>query len=263
MSRPLITRTRSSLLALAVLIPSLLIAGASSAGVLALDEPTTLSLEVGSLPGLETDGIGLPLPVSVANDGSFELPPTVFSTVSVLPPGLFTGVSIISSLTLSAANATGNFSPGAGLQGGYGGPMQISGSAIIGLFGGLVNLNIPLSVAGAGGTVMAQTAGIMVTVTGHIWTTGSASVTGITTTPVDGGPVLNTVTRTGTYALDPDTGGTVTLVTPVRVLTNVAGNLPTFVTTRLNFVPEPGTLMLFGMGLAGVAGWRSRKRSRS
>ena len=57
--------------------------------------------------------------------------------------------------------------------------------------------------------------------------------------------------------------GIVTLVTPVFISTNIGASavIPGFGILNLHFVPEPGTLMLLGSGIAGlVAFGRSRAR---
>jgi hypothetical protein len=45
-------------------------------------------------------------------------------------------------------------------------------------------------------------------------------------------------------------------VSPTKVITNVTGGLEVFViggTLTLSFVPEPGTFLLLGSGIAGLA----------
>jgi hypothetical protein len=57
--------------------------------------------------------------------------------------------------------------------------------------------------------------------------------------------------------------GNLTLVTPIFISTNIGAFsiVPAFATLNLHFVPEPGTLVLLGSGIAGlVAFGRSRAR---
>ena len=61
------------------------------------------------------------------------------------------------------------------------------------------------------------------------------------------------MTQTGANGLAGDGSGTLVLVAPVKVITNVAGTLAAFGVLTLTYVPEPGTLLLLGMGVAGLA----------
>ena len=58
--------------------------------------------------------------------------------------------------------------------------------------------------------------------------------------------------------------GVVQLVTPVLVQTNLAGNevIALFGILTIHFTPEPGTLLLFGAGVAGLATFGQRRRRR-
>ena len=83
------------------------------------------------------------------------------------------------------------------------------------------------------------------------------------TTTTANGAVVHTVTRSGSDTRTPSGVGGVRLVSPVRVLTSAAGNLPGFATQVLRFVPEPGSALLLAAGamaLAQVAARRGRRR---
>jgi hypothetical protein len=66
--------------------------------------------------------------------------------------------------------------------------------------------------------------------------------------------------RTSANALTPGGGGQLLLVAPVTVRTNLLGTTPTFAFLSLTYAPEPGTLLLLGLGLAGLAAMGRRAR---
>ena len=75
---------------------------------------------------------------------------------------------------------------------------------------------------------------------------------------------VNTVTIVGTNNLaSASSGGTVTLVSPIRVNAAVfgIGNLPGLMRKTFVFVPEPGTMLLLASGAAGLV-LIGRKRMR-
>jgi hypothetical protein len=78
------------------------------------------------------------------------------------------------------------------------------------------------------------------------WTAGTAVVTGLTLT-------ASTATLMGSNALTAGGQGTLVLVTPIKVLTNLGSPLAAFGILTLTYVPEPGTLLLLGLGIAGLA----------
>jgi hypothetical protein len=184
----------------------------------------------------------------------------------LLVPVTDPAASPIKGVILTAHNGVANFGAGgggAGIGNGtpankFGGVMPINGFAKVCLFASCgyplnaANLNIPLSVVGAGGFTDVVGA-VNLTVIGAPWTTGTASV--------------GTITKMGSAAPNSNTGngsGTVQLVTPIFISTNIAGAsavVPAFGILTLHFVPEPGTLLLLGSGIAGlVAFGRSRVR---
>jgi hypothetical protein len=76
------------------------------------------------------------------------------------------------------------------------------------------------------------------------------------------GSVLGNFTVTGMNALSPAGGGTLTLVSPGKVVVNTGNRLPLIATLTLNYVPEPGTASLLGAGALGLA-YLGRRRRRN
>jgi hypothetical protein len=183
-----------------------------------------------------------------------ELPANVFAVTAVVVPVTDPGAFPIAGVQVTAANAAGNFAGSGGA--GLGGTMPINGGSKVCLFGpcasAVANLVVPLSVVGAGGTALVSGA-VNLTVIGAPWTTGTAAI--------------GDATAMGGVAPASNTGapsGTLTLVTPIFISTNIGASaiVPAFSILSLHFVPEPGTLMLLGSGIAGlVAFGRSRARA--
>ncbi len=168
--------------------------------------------------------------------------------------------------TGSASNATGSFGNiSAGPPGG--GVMALNGVVLVCLFAGgggaalgcggtpASNLVVPLSPIGQGGSAFA-TAGVNITAFGAPWTIGTAAVQASTVMGFAHDPGSATSSTAAP-------SGVVQLVTPVFVSTNL-GAFPTvavFANLTLHFVPEPGTLLLLGAGIAGLAVLGRRRMS--
>ena len=125
------------------------------------------------------------------------------------------------------------------------------------LVGGAPFLIVPMSGLGVSGRQAFGPYGSFIDA--QAWQTGVVPITvaGVTLTTDNGAPIFTT-------GYDNRTAGglgTVKLVAPGGLMSTLGGNLPLYVFMQLTFVPEPGTLLLLGSGIAGLA-IIGRKRMR-
>jgi hypothetical protein len=243
----------------------------------------TLGIAVGALGTLPFVGSGsgtsttlnVTIPASVAM-GTPVVPVTANAPITAIAvkinknlAGSFNGNPLTGTMVIDGAAAVkGNLG---------GGPITLVGVPFY-------TAHDPGSAAGAngigvGGSVLIVVGpGVYLNVFNTDWTEGMKTVTGLMYTYVYhvpagkaasmtiGYPYLNgTAMYTGTDSRTPGGLGQVTLVSPTKVVTNLTGGLLILVvlgTLTLNFVPEPGTLLLLGSGVAGLAILGRRRMGR-
>ena len=216
-------------------------------------------------------GVLSPPPISIVTSAGSSAGVAVTATLGanvIAGTASLTGVTTLppinSMFVTVTGHAAGIFTAGGGTLGNFGGAMTMEGRVKIKAYSGLVTLmTVPLSVVGnPGATRMWEEAGGgVVNVTGAGWTTGLRTFM-IPATTTDGGTQTpRTLSLAGADLRTPGGAGTLVLITPTAVRTNLFGDIPSFGVLTLNYVPEPGTLLLVGSGAAllGVLG-RRRKR---
>ncbi len=232
------------------------LAGRAHAAVLGFTG--TLAVQISTLDPVEISGAGNAI---VNGDGeaghltALQIPASPFAVTGFVVPVTDPTVFPINGVQVTAHNSEGNFHGVGGEN--FSGTMAIKGSAKVCLFGtcsnAVSNLNVPLSVVGKGGTATVMGA-VNLTVVGAPWTTGTASIGRNDRLFGDVSPLSNTGAPSGT----------VRLVTPIFISTNIGASsiVPAFGILTLHFVPEPGTLLLLGSGIASLVAF-GRNRARS
>jgi hypothetical protein len=216
---------------------------------------------LGAFPPITGAGVGTSAGLGVtATLGSNVLQGTIDAT------GVTTAPPITQVRMLLTGHAAGSFVAGGGPGGGLGGPMTLGGAITANGYSGMVTLlRVPLSPVGQpGGFAPGSGAGggTIVQVWGNGWTTGVQTMMVPATTVGGGTQTPRTVTATGADLRTASGAGALVLITPMFIRTNLGGaDMPLFATLTLNYVPEPGTLLLIGAGIAGLA-LRERKRQQ-
>jgi len=237
---------------------SLLVFGlAGQAHAVALGFTGTIAVQISTLDPVIVPGAGTAI---VNGDGQqghltgLQIPASPFAVTGIVLPVTDPGAFPIVGVQVTAHNAEGAFGGTGG--DGFSGVMPVIGFSKVCLFGpcsaAVSNLNVPLDVVGQGGIALV-TGAVNLTVIGAPWTTGTAAI-GTAFTQMGG---VSPLSNTGAPS------GNLTLVTPIFISTNIGASavVPAFAILSLHFVPEPGTLMLLGSGIAGlVAFGRSRVR---
>ncbi len=229
---------------------------AGQAHAVALGFTGGLAIQIATLNPVVVPGAGTAIVNGSGGQGhlsGLQVPASPFAISGFVLPVTDPGVFPIAGVQVTAHNNVGNFEGSGGEA--FSGTMPINGSTKVCLFGpcsaAVSNLNVPLTVVGQGGVALV-TAAVNLTVIGAPWTTGTAAIGAFTQM---GG--VSPLSNTGAPS------GNVSLVTPIFISTNIGASaiVPGFGIMSLHFVPEPGTLMLLGSGIAGlVAFGRSRVR---
>jgi hypothetical protein len=234
-----------------VLVAALGLAGAAQGAILT-SASISIPMEFPSKVLVPTAITGTGVGTSVGAGSTARLGSNVV-TGTVATPGRSPITQAVLSLT---GHAAGSFVAGGGPGGGLGGPMTLGG-AFRGLAysGNVTLIGIPLSPVGQPGGSYSMTGGggTIIQAWGTGWTTGVQTMMVPATTVGGGTTTPRTVTATGADLRTASGAGTLVLISPLFVRTNLAGDIPNFATLTLNYVPEPGTLLLVGVGIAGVA----------
>ena len=234
-----------------------LLVGASPAGAVVMSITTAVGIQIATLTPVAIAGSGTMVVNGSGAPGhltGLSLPAGLFATNGFVLPVTDPSAAPIKGVQVTAANGAGVFG-GVGGSGSFGGTMPMLGSTKVCLFGtcsaAVANLNVPLDNVGVGGFAQV-TAAVNLTVIGAPWTTGTVAI-GTITMRGSAIPLSNTGA----------TGGTATLVTPIFISTNIGASavVPAFGILPIYFTPEPGTLVLLSMGVAGLLAYgRSRRR---
>jgi membrane protease YdiL (CAAX protease family) len=253
---------------LAALLVVLAIAAPGAAAVLSWEG--TLSFE---FPGQEsTSSIGTGVATLNGSGGGVHLSTlridgdlSVRSTLPLTDPDTATLLSIAA----SGAVASGTLLPFAPLAPSSQpqltqGVLPVPGAIRLCLFfpGCANNFSIPFTVSGTYGVGVGGTIGAtQFTLVGAPWTVRSTSLP-IETTGGETATVFASGWAHGAFSFSSSTavpGGSLSLVTPVRVLSGTDPGIGFFTRLTIRFIPEPGWLLLLGSGLSGlVALGRSR-----
>jgi hypothetical protein len=261
-------------------LAGLLFAGSADASTRIM-APSLLTFQLATLPGIAAPGMGLMIVNGTAPGthlSSLSIGPGLFGPVTASLP-VTSNATINSVIFTAMANLTGVFSGVSTTPGSMSGPMGLSGTAKICLkFAACAyaNVTVPLTpnTAGAGfgvGGTQVVPGAVAVTMQHNAWTMLTPTMT--IHTP---NSTISIPTLPGGFAHGPATlglssaaafgwPGVVQLVTVSKTYTSLSGafpELPLIGILQIHFIPEPGTLLLLGSGVVGLAALGRRRRSR-
>jgi hypothetical protein len=247
---------------LGVLAVAALALGAAQAQATVEAFSGTLSIQLATLTPVPIGGTGMATINGSGPGGhinTLQIPASPFQVTGFVLPVTDPAAAPIAGLQLTVHNGAGAFAGGTG-AGNLGGVMPLVGVTKVCLFASCpapppANLVVPLNNVGSGGVATVATL-VNITAIGAPWTMGTAAV----------GAVSVNGFKHGAASLTSSTGllsGNVRLVTPVFVSTNIGASavVPVFGILDLHFVPEPGTMLLLGSGIAGLVMFGRSKRS--
>jgi hypothetical protein len=210
----------------------------------------SLTIKLGTLPAATFPGVGVTGSATSALSASIGAGTGFAGTVATLIPT--TAAPPLTGLTyVVTKNDAGTFTGTVPSK--IGGAAAVYGSIFVEIAGGPLLL-VPLQLGAPNTIFHAPGGGLSVTAISAAWTAGTAAL------PPIGTATTFTATAMGSNALTPGGQGTLVLVTPLRVITNLAGVIPAFGTLTLTYVPEPGTFALVALGIAALAAAVRRTR---
>ena len=217
------------------------------------------SFALSTLPGLVASGTGSG---TSAPAGTITLPGGWAATGPVLITLAPTAAAPLSALNIQlTAPGPCSLTAAGGNAGGVGGGCGLGGT-VNALVGGAPFLIVPFDILGQNGRLTFGPYGSYIDA--QAWTTGTATVTinGVAQTTGNATTPGALSQMFGSDSRDAAGLGTVTLVAPAGLMSTLGGPFPLFVAMTLTFVPEPGTLLLLGSGIAGLAIIGRKRMSR-
>jgi hypothetical protein len=219
-----------------------------------------LELQIAALDAIAISGSGFAFVEARPDDpnhlATMRLEASPFGVTGLVVPVTDPIAMPIQGVVATAHNGAGGFAENGGSLGGI---LPVFGVAKVCLFGACdadpaANLSVPITVVGQGGSAVAS-GPVNLTVVGAPWTTGTVSIGSLTAKGFARGPQGQT-----SSTLQPS--GSIRLVTPIFISTNLGASavVPAFGFLTLHFVPEPGTLVLVGGGLALLLRAGARRR---